>query len=127
MSTPSQPAATGPAALALAATAARRFYLDGASKSEIAGELGLSRFKVARMLEQARSSGLVRIELHYEGDIDVDLSMRLRDRYGLRRCLVINSATDDDVALRAGLGRTAAALLSEIVTGGDVVGLAWSR
>ncbi len=117
----------GPAATVLAASVARRYYLDGASKSAIAVEFGLSRFKVARMLEQARSSGLVRIELHYDGDIDLDLSARLGDRYGLRRCLVINPAADDDLALRAALGRTAAGLLSEIVTATDVVGLAWSR
>ena len=117
----------GPAATVLAASIARRYYLEGATKSAIADEFGLSRFKVARVLEQARTSGLVRIELHYDGDIDLDLSTRLQDRFGLRRCLVVGSSADDDMALRAGLGRTAAGLLSEIVTGGDVVGLAWSR
>jgi len=69
--------ANGPAASVLAATVARRYYLEGASKSEIAQELGLSRFKVARVLDHARSSGLVRIELHYEGEINLDLSVRL--------------------------------------------------
>ncbi|MEA2454525.1 MAG: hypothetical protein QOI45_787, partial [Thermoleophilaceae bacterium] len=33
----------GPAALVLSATVARRYYLEGASKSDIATELGLSR------------------------------------------------------------------------------------
>ena len=127
MSTPPQPTATGPAALALAATAARRFYLDGASKSEIAAELGLSRFKVARMLDWARSSGLVRIELHYEGEIDLDLSVRLGAKYGLRRCLVIDSPEDDETLLRTNLGRVAAGLLAEIIDRDDILGLAWSR
>jgi DNA-binding transcriptional regulator LsrR (DeoR family) len=127
MSTQPHPASTGPAALALAATAARRFYLDGASKSEIAAELGLSRFKVARMLDWARSSGLVRIELHYEGEIDLDLSARLGTMYGLRRCLVIDSAEDDEALLRTNLGRVAAGLLAEIVERDDVLGLAWAR
>lgn len=127
MSTRAQPAAAGPAALALAATAARRFYLEGASKSEIAAELGLSRFKVARMLEWARTSGLVRIELHYQGEIDLDLSVRLATKYGLRRCLVIDSPENDDALLRANLGRVAAGLLTEIVDRNDVFGLAWSR
>jgi DNA-binding transcriptional regulator LsrR (DeoR family) len=127
MSTPLQPAPAGPAALALAATAARRFYLDGASKSEIAVELGLSRFKVARMLDWARSSGLVRIELHYEGEIDLDLSVQLGTKYGLRRCLVIDSPEDDETLLRANLGRIAAGLLAEIIDRDDVLGLAWSR
>jgi DNA-binding transcriptional regulator LsrR (DeoR family) len=83
--------AAGPAAAVLAATIARRFYFDGATKGEIAAELGLSRFKVARILERARSTGLVRIELHYEGELDLELSLRLGRHLGLRRCLVVDS------------------------------------
>ena len=40
-----------PAQLILIASVARRYYLEGRSKVEIAEELGLSRFKVARLLE----------------------------------------------------------------------------
>ena len=43
-----------PAQLILIASVARRYYLEGKSKIEIAEELGLSRFKVARLLETAR-------------------------------------------------------------------------
>ncbi len=125
--TPAPQTAPGPAATVLAATIARRFYLDGASKSEIATELGLSRFKVARMLERARSAGLVRIELHYEGELDLDLSVRLAAQFGLGRCLVIDSSEDDEALLRANLGRIAAGLLGEILDENDVLGLAWSR
>ena len=78
----------GPAALVLTATAARRYYLDGASKSDIAAELGVSRFKVARLLDRARATGLVRIELDARGDLDLDLSVRLKASYGLRHCVV---------------------------------------
>src|SRR5918992_2717248 len=117
----------GPAALVLTATVARRYYLDGASKSDIAAELGLSRFKVARMLERARASGLVRIELDTRGEINLDLSVRLRAAYGLRHCVVIDAPEDDEVLLRSALGRAAAELLAEIVEPGDVLGLAWSR
>jgi DNA-binding transcriptional regulator LsrR (DeoR family) len=119
--------ADGPAASVLAATVARRYYLEGASKSEIAQELGLSRFKVARVLDHARSSGLVRIELHYEGEIDLDLSVRLASHLKLRRCLVVNAPEQDLFQLRTALGRVAAGLLSEIVDRNDVLGMAWSR
>jgi DNA-binding transcriptional regulator LsrR (DeoR family) len=119
---------TGPAALVLTATVARRFYLDGESKSDIAGQLGLSRFKVARMLDQARASGLVRIELDYRGDLDLDLSVRVAGAYGLNHCVVVDAADDgDDGALREALGRACARLLSEIVEPDDVLGLAWAR
>lgn len=119
--------ADGPAATVLAATIARRYYFDGASKSEIAAEVGLSRFKVARVLEHARSSGLVRIELHYEGEIDLETSVRLARHLGIARCLVIDTPDQDETHLRAALGRVAAGLLAETTTAEDVLGLAWSR
>jgi DNA-binding transcriptional regulator LsrR (DeoR family) len=119
--------APGPAALVLTATVARRYYLDNVSKSDIAEELSLSRFKVARLLDQARSSGLVRIELDYRGEINLDLSARLSTAYGLRHCLVIDSPEDDHALLRANLGRAGAGLLAEILTPDDVLGLAWAR
>src|ERR1700750_1502894 len=117
----------GPAALVLTATVARRYYLEGVSKSDIAAELGVSRFKVARLLERARATGLVRIELDAPGAIDLDLSIRLRAARGLRHCVVIDAPEDDEELLRSALGRSAAALLTEIVEPGDVVGLAWAR
>jgi DNA-binding transcriptional regulator LsrR (DeoR family) len=123
----SQDQAAGPAALVLTATVARRYYLDGATKSDIAAELGLSRFKVARLLDQARATGVVRIELDSPGQINLDLSVRLSTAYGLRHCVVMDCPEDDDQLLRTSLGRAAGDLLTEIVEPGDVVGLAWAR
>jgi DNA-binding transcriptional regulator LsrR (DeoR family) len=117
----------GPAALVLTATVARRYFLEGVSKSDIAAELGLSRFKVARLLDRARATGLVRIELDASGEIDLDLSVRLRTAYGLHHCVVIAAPEDDDELLRTALGQAAAELLTEIVEPGDVLGVAWAR
>jgi len=122
-----QDAAAGPAALVLMATVARRHYVDGVTKSDIAGELGLSRFKVARLLEQARAAGIVRIEIDSPGQMDLDLSVRLSSAYALRRCVVVDGPEDDEPLLRRTLGRAAADLLAEIVEPGDVLGMAWAR
>ena len=46
----------GPAHLVLTASVSRRYYLDGKSKIEIAEELDLSRFKVARLLDAAAAA-----------------------------------------------------------------------
>jgi len=119
--------AGGPSQLVLTASIARRYYVDGRSKVEIADEFQLSRFKVARLLDQARSSGMVRIEISYAGGIDVDLSARLQETLGLKRCLVVDTPEEHAAALRVQLGRAAAELLTEIVTAEDVLGLAWAR
>lgn len=117
----------GPAQLVLTATVARRYYIDGRSKVEIADELQISRFKVARLLEQALASGLVRIEIGHPGSIDTDLSDRLREHLGLRTAIVVDTAEEDPSALRDVLGRAAGELLSETVSKDDVLGLAWAR
>jgi DNA-binding transcriptional regulator LsrR (DeoR family) len=119
--------ATRPAQLVLTAFVARRYYLDDRSKVEIANELGLSRFKVARLIDAARASGLVRIEIADPGAIDVDLSTKLQSAFGLRHAVVVDTPDGDPTTLRQDLGKAAAALLTEIVTVDDVFGLAWSR
>ncbi len=116
-----------PAQLILIASVARRYYLEGRSKIEIAEELGMSRFKVARLLETARASGLVHIEIADPDMIDVDMSARLQDAYHLQHAVVVDAPDDDPTILRERLGNAAADLLSEIVTSDDVLGLAWSR
>jgi len=56
-----------PSEVVLAARVARQFYLEGVSKVDIADQLGISRFRVARLLDSARESGLVRIEIGLPG------------------------------------------------------------
>src|SRR5580704_2366903 len=58
-----------PSEVVLAARVARQFYLEGVSKVDIADRLGISRFRVARLLDSARESGLVRIEIGLPGDV----------------------------------------------------------
>ncbi|AXK33352.1 transcriptional regulator [Streptomyces armeniacus] len=122
----------GPAELMQAAAMARRFYLEGKSKIQIADEFGVSRFKVARVLETALERDLVRIEIRVPAELDADRSDALRARYGLRHVVVVESPTevadaDDAAADPENLGEVAADLLGELVTDGDVLGLAWGR
>ena len=117
----------GPAQLVLTASVARRYYIDGKSKIEIAEEFKLSRFKIARLLEAARSSGLVRIEISYPGAIDVALSGALCDLYGLQHAIVVDTVETGATSLQQIVGRAAAELLTEIVGADDVLGLGWAR
>ncbi|MGF6941386.1 DNA-binding transcriptional regulator LsrR (DeoR family) [Streptomyces auratus] len=117
---------------------ARRFYLEGKSKIQIAEEFGVSRFKVARVLETALERDLVRIEIRVPSELDAERSDALRARYGLRHAVVVESPADappafggqnppDDAADPENLGEVAADLLGELVNEGDVLGLAWGR
>ncbi|PRX43682.1 DNA-binding transcriptional regulator LsrR (DeoR family) [Prauserella shujinwangii] len=112
-----------------AASIARRYYLQGATKLEIAEEFGLSRFKVARILDAAREDGLIRVEFDMPAPVDPILGDDLRAAYGLERALVLERATSRGprTELRRRIGALAARLLTEIATDRDVIGLSWAR
>jgi DNA-binding transcriptional regulator LsrR (DeoR family) len=110
-----------------AAMICRRFYLEGASKLAIAEELGISRFKVARILEAALESGLVKITIESPLGVDLALSEQLRQRYGLRQAIVVDVPSETEAELRSHLGRTAAQFIQDIVTESDVLGIGWGR
>ncbi|MBD3781077.1 MULTISPECIES: sugar-binding domain-containing protein [unclassified Cellulomonas] len=106
--------------------AARRYYVDDVSKVQIAQEMGLSRFKVARLLEQARAEGVVTITVHADGLRDPALAARLREHLGLAEVTVVESGGDAD-AVRRQVGEAAAQVLSATLRPGEVLGLAWGR
>ncbi len=117
----------GPSAALQLADIARRFYLGGQSKQDIAAELGLTRFKVARLIDQARETGVVRIEITAPQPIDPELSEELAAAYHLRHAIVLTVPDQPEADLRRQLATVAAALLSEIVTDQDVLGIGYGR
>ncbi|GAA4978062.1 sugar-binding transcriptional regulator [Kineococcus glutinatus] len=126
--TPARAGAPGSVStLALAATVARRFHVEGMTKVEIARQLGVSRFKVARLLSTAVDHGLVRIEIHPPASLDGEMSEELRARFGLRSAFVVVPEEDGVDGGRRAVARFTAGLLEEVVTPEDVVGLAWGR
>lgn len=109
------------------AVIARRYYLEGRTRVEIAEEFGLSRFKVARMLEEALESGMVEITIHDPGSIDVALSTELQRKYGLQHAYAVaaeSKKTDDRVEAVA---KAMAELLQSILHDGDVIGVDCGR
>lgn len=129
MSDPSQGAALRPrrpGRMSLeAAIVARRYYLDGRQKSEIAAELGISRFKVARLLDDARASGQVRVHIDMPAELDLDLAEKLAARFGIRRCLIVDVDERAQDVIDAQLGSAAAQFLTTRITSQDVLGVAW--
>ncbi len=111
----------------LMAALAQRYYFAGRTRVQLAEEFGLSRFKVARLLESALRWGIVRISIVLPASVDAELSLRLRETFGLDRALVTVLHDHSPQAVREALGRATAALLSDMVTEDDVLGVASGR
>jgi DNA-binding transcriptional regulator LsrR (DeoR family) len=109
------------------AAIARRHYLEGATRVEIAQEFGMSRFRVSRLLEQAQRVGVVRIEITVPESVDADISLRLKEHFGLERAIVVSPPDPRPDGVREALGRAAARLMTELVSDADVVGVTSGR
>lgn len=109
---------------ALAGQVARMFFDRGLSKVEIASRLGMSRFRIARLIEQALAQGLVHIEFRDTPEQDRECARIIEETWGLDLCAVASEACDQGPGA-APLARLAAAIVGELVEPAAVVGLAW--
>lgn len=117
----------GPDELVRLAHIAREHFLAGKTRIEIAEEMGLSRFKVGRLLDDAIKSGIVRFEITVPGPIDDQRSAALQRRYGLKRAVVVRTPTELPDAVQEQLGRVGADLLQEIAKPDDILGMTAGR
>ena len=95
------------------------YYNEGLTQQQIASRLHLSRMKVSRLLQQARTSGVVKIDIKYDGFFP-ELEEQLGERYGIQ-FIVCDSISGSKADLLSALGTTAADYLGRILGPRDVV------
>ena len=108
------------------------YYVAGLNQEEIARRLGLSRFKITRLLAQAREKGIVKISLDSRSAETLALAERLSEAHGLTECIVtppLEAEDADEVIARQAVGIAAAGLLGRRLQGAKAVtvGLSWGR
>src|SRR5438128_1300725 len=91
----------------LALQVSRLFFERQLSKVDIAARLGISRFRVARLIDQALDDGVVRIEFRDAAVEDRALARRLEETFDLDLAVVADAPSD-------ALARTAALAASLI-------------
>ncbi len=98
---------------------ARLFFDRRLTKVEIAARLGISRFRVARLLDDAVATGAVQILFRDGPDQDRALGRAIERRFGIGTCLVAATGGDEGVA------RLAAGLVDGLLGPGGSIGVAW--
>lgn len=99
----------------------------GRTVNDIAEEIGKSRFVTARMVRRARDLGLIEVRATVADPIDVDLSARLAQRYGLGSALVVATRSTQDAEVREAIAAVTARFIRETVQEDDVLGFAPGR
>jgi DNA-binding transcriptional regulator LsrR (DeoR family) len=108
----------------LLAHVGRDYYLDNMPKVDIAGRYDISRFQVARLLEEARTTGIVDITVHFPSE-RADNGW-IESLLGIQHVVIADTSADQPHA-RTILGRAAATEISRIARAGTTIGISWSR
>jgi DNA-binding transcriptional regulator LsrR (DeoR family) len=116
----------GPEEFELLARLALGYYEDGLTQDALAGKFGLSRPKVQRLLERARSVGVVDIRVQTPPWLHVDLERELRETFGLSEVIVAPDRADPE-AQREAVAREAARFLERRLDDGTVVAVGHGR
>lgn len=106
---------------------ARAYYLDNRSKIEIGQQFGMSRFQVARLLDEARSSGVVSIEVHDPRLPRSTRELEVAALLGLDSIRIVEEAGDAAATPVERVGSAVLQQLAETVRPGMTVGISWSR
>ena len=111
--------------------AAWLYYVGNLSQQQVSDRLGISRFKVNRMLADAREQGLVRISVEHRTSDTLALADRLTDAFGLEEVQVapVPAPTSDQDYERTAVGILAANYLARLASGDRrlVIGVGWGR
>lgn len=111
--------------------AAWLYHVGQLSQEEVSQKLGISRFKVLRLLADARNQGIVRVSIEHETTNTLALADRLISRFNLTEAQIapMPGGTMDDSYARRAVGIIAARFLSRIARGNTqmTIGVGWGR
>lgn len=112
----------------LSIRAAELYYEEDKTQDEIGSILTLTRWKVGRLLAQAKASGFIRIEIVHPRARRLPVERRLRETCGLTDAIVVSTAgVDDQDELQARTAQAAADYLASLRPAPRTLGISWGR
>jgi deoxyribonucleoside regulator len=105
--------------------AAKLYYLLDYNQSDIANKLGVSRPTVSRLLQQAKSEGIVQIRINDPTEQVEKLSLELEEKFQLNKAIVVSIPQYEDNLIKNYLGSAGAVYLNQIVKDEDIIGVTW--
>lgn len=107
------------------ARAAHLYYVLGLTQAEVAKRLNITRFKVHRMLNQARETGMVRIEIDVPFTERLKMEASLIDAYGLAAAFVCPSDETESTPLSTVIGQYAGGVVADLLSDGLTIATSW--
>lgn len=107
---------------------AKLYYDLDRTQSDIAAELGLTRWQVGKLLTEARESGVVKIEITPRAGRRTSLEIELQSAFGVKEAIVIPTVGIDDPSLIIdSVAQAAATHLASLSPKPSLLAVSWGR
>lgn len=103
------------------------YFEDNLTQQQIAQKMGISRIKVSRMLQQARSNGVVEISLNKPQQNYTEEEKSIAARWNLNEVILSAPDYSSNEDLLKQLGVSASEYAIRILNGNETVSLAWGN
>jgi DNA-binding transcriptional regulator LsrR (DeoR family) len=103
------------------------YYNEKRTQEEIASLLGISRFKVGRLLKRAIEDGIVSITINDPMSNLIEMEIELAKKFGLKKSIVVRTVEYNGETPFDQIGKAGARYLSRIATEYNVLGVTWGR
>ena len=103
------------------------YFEDNLTQQQIAQKMGISRIKVSRMLQQARSNGVVEISLNKPQQNYTEEEKSIASKWNLNEVILSAPEYGSNEDLLKQLGVSASEYAIRILNGNETVSLAWGN
>lgn len=103
------------------------YYNQGKTQSEIAKYFDTNRFRVAKLLQDARNEQIVEIKINYANERNKALEAELKENLPLDKAIVVNTQYAPYIDSQIQLGKAGADYLQRLLKPESVIGIAWGK
>jgi deoxyribonucleoside regulator len=104
---------------------AKLYYIDKVKQKEIAERFQITPMHVSRLLKKAESEGIVSFHVKVPAGIDTVLGKKIKDKYKLSECIVLNVDSTENVKEK--IGKFAASYIINLIGEDTIIGMSWGQ
>lgn len=103
------------------------YYNQGKTQSEIASCYSTNRFRIAKLLQDARSEQIVEIRINHSNERSSVIEKELLQAYPLSSAVVVNTQYSPYVDALMQVGKAGAAHLAHLLNPDTTIGITWGK
>lgn len=101
------------------------YYQEEKTQEEISRIFGVSRFKISRILKEARQRGLVSITIHDPMSDLTETEIRLAKKFRIEQAIVVKGIEFNGKPFMDQIGEAGASYLKQVVNSCKILGVTW--